>query len=194
MKIAIACDHAGFDTKLVVKKFLSDKGHEVQDFGTNSADPVDYPDFIYPAALALSEGRVDRAILTDGAGYPSAAIAAVLPGVTPAVCFDTVCASLARQHSNTNALCLGGKLIGPLLATEIVRVWLETDFLGGRYAARFEKVQKIKERHLRPPSLLPRQVVTVQDVKDAFENREPLVLNENTIITPSVLDAIRNLR
>jgi len=193
VKISIASDHAGFELKCVVKKFLEEHGDEVQDFGTNSTSSVDYADFIYPAALALSEGKVDRAVLIDGAGYPSAAIANMLYGVSAAVCFDTVCAKLARQHSNTNALCLGGKLIGSLLATEIVQVWLETDFLGGKYARRLEKVQRIEERHLRPPSLKPRKVITLGDVKAAFENREPLVMDENTIITPSVLDAIKNL-
>ena len=194
MKIAMGCDHAGFETKCAVKKFVMDKGHEVQDFGTNSADAVDYPDFIYPAALAVSEGRADRAILIDCAGYPSAAIANMLYGVSAAVCFDTVCASLARQHSNTNVLCLGGKLIGTLLAAEIARVWLETDFLGGKYAARLEKVRQIEARHLRLPNMTARKVVALQDLKDVFTNRESLILDENTIITPSVLDAIKNLR
>ncbi|MBN1901603.1 RpiB/LacA/LacB family sugar-phosphate isomerase [Candidatus Sumerlaeota bacterium] len=194
MKISIASDHAGFDMKCVVKDFLIKTGRDVEDFGTGSAESVDYSDFIYPAAEALSKGSVDRAILIDGAGYPSSGIAGLFPGVSAAVCFDTVCASLARQHSNTNALCLGGKLIGALLATEIVRVWLETEFLGGKYARRLEKTQKIKERLLRPAGLFPRKVVTLQDIRDAFENRESIVLDENTIITPSVMDAIKNLR
>ncbi len=194
MKISIASDHAGYDLKCVVKEFLVRLGHEIHDFGTNSAESVDYPDFIYPAALALSEGRVERAILIDGAGYPSAAIAGMLYGVRAAVCFDTVCASLARQHSNTNALCLGGKLIGTLLATEIVRVWLATDFLGDKYAKRLEKVGKLARIHLRPPDLKPRKLITLQDVKEAFEKKESLVMDENTIITASVSDAVRNLR
>lgn len=194
MKISMASDHAGFDMKCVVKEFLIEQGHDVEDFGTNSSESVDYSDYIYPAAAALSQGKVERAILIDGAGYPSAAIAGLLYGVSAAVCFDTVCASLARQHSNTNALCLGGKLIGPLLAKEIVRVWLETEFLGGKYARRLEKAQKLKDGLLRPMGLLPSKVVTLQDVKEAFENRQSIVLDENTIITPSVMDAIRNLR
>jgi ribose 5-phosphate isomerase B len=194
MKISLASDHAGYDLKCVVKEFLVRLGHEVQDFGTNSAESVDYPDFVYPAALALSEEKVERAILIDGAGYPSAAIASMLWGVRSAVCFDTVCAGLARQHSNTNALCLGGKLIGNLLATEIVRVWLTTDFPGGKYAKRLEKVASLARRHLRSPDLRPRKLITLQDVKEAFEKKESLVMDENTIITASVFDAIRNLR
>jgi len=194
MKISIASDHAGYDLKCIVKEFLVRLGHEAQDFGTNSAESVDYPDFIYPAALALSEGRVERAILIDGAGYPSAAIASMLWGVRAAVCFDTVCAGLARQHSNTNALCLGGKLIGSLLAMEIVRVWLTTDFLGDKYAKRLEKVARLARRHLRPPDLKPRKLITLQDLKDAFEKKESLIMDENTIITPGVSDAVRNLR
>jgi len=194
MKISIASDHAGYDLKCVMKEFLARLDHEVEDFGTNSAASVDYPDYIYPAVLALSEGKADRAVLIDGAGYPSAAIACMVYGVRAAVCFDTVCASLARQHSNTNALCLGGKLIGSLLATEIVRVWLTTDFLGDKYARRLEKVDRIARRHLRPPDLKPRKLITLQDVKEAFEKKQSLVMDDNTILTPSVLDAIRNLR
>jgi ribose 5-phosphate isomerase B len=194
MKISLACDHAGFEMKCIVKKFIIDLGHEVLDFGTNSPDSVDYPDFIYPAALTLSEGKVDRAILVDGAGYPAAAIANMLYGVYAAVCFDTVCASLARQHSNTNALCLGGKLLGSLIATEIIRVWLDTDFLGGKYERRFNKVHDIEKKHLRPPCLKPRKLITLQDLKSAVENRESIIMDESTIITPSVSDAVRNLR
>lgn len=194
MKISLASDHAGFEMKSHIKKFLEDLGHDLEDFGTNSSDSVDYPDYIYPAALALSEGKVDRAILIDGAGYPSAAIANMLYGVSAAVCFETVCASLARQHSNTNALCLGGKLIGSLLAEEICKVWLETDFIGGKYARRYEKVQKIEKRHLRPPNLKARKVITLQDLKSAVENRESIIMDENTIITPAVRDAVNNLR
>ena len=194
MKISIASDHAGFDLKCVLKDFLEKQDHQVEDFGTNSLDSVDYPDYIYPAALALAEGKVDRAVLIDGAGYPSAAIANMLYGVSAAVCFDPVCARLARQHSNTNALCLGGKLIGSLLATEILNVWLSTDFLGGKYANRLEKVHRIEARHLRPPNLKSRKIVTLQDLRAAFERREPLVLDQDTIITPSVLDAVRDLR
>jgi len=194
MKISLASDHAGFELKTELKKLLAGLGHDVQDFGTNSPDPCDYPDFIYPAALSVSEGRADRAILVDGAGYPSAAIANMLYGVSAAVCFDTVCAALARQHSNTNTLCLGGKLIGALLAAEICKVWLATDFLGGKYAQRLKKVHEIEKRHLRPPCLKTRKVITLQDLRDAVENREPLMIDEQTIITPSVLDAVRNLR
>lgn len=194
MKISLASDHAGYDLKCTVKDFLVNKGHDVVDYGTNGPESVDYSDFIYPAALALASGEVDRAVLIDGAGYPSAAIANMLYGVSAAVCFDTVCAKLAREHSNTNALCLGGKLIGSLLATEILDAWLNANFLGGKYARRADKVKEIEKRHLRPPSMKPRKVLTLDDLKTAIENRESVMLDERTIITPNVMDAVRNLR
>jgi len=194
MKISLASDHAGYDLKCEIIKFLEKQGHELMDFGTHSTESVDYPDYIYPAALALSEGKVERAILVDGAGYPSAAIANMLLGVRAAVCFDTVCARLAREHSNTNALCLGGKLIGSLLAKEIINVWLNTQFLGGKYARRLEKVSRLEKIHLKSPDIAPQKVITLQDIKEAFKDRKSIIMDQDTIITPTVLDAIRDLR
>ena len=191
MKIAIACDHAGFELKSAVAKQLSAAGHDVQDFGTNSEESVDAVDHVYPAALAISQGKADRAILIDGAGYPSGIIANLLPNVYAAVANDLFSARLSREHSNANVLCMGGKVIGGGVGEEIVRVWLKTDFLGGKYAARVQKVEKLSKKHRIGSEAAVRKVVTIQDVRDALEKKESLLMNESTILTPSVLDLIR---
>ena len=152
MRIAMANDHAGRPLKDEIKIWLTDAGHEVVDFGTHTDDAADLPDFVYPAALALSNGEVERAIFVDGVGYGSAMIANKLPKVFAAVCQDSFCAQLARSHSDTNALCLGGKIIGSALAMEIVRVWMTTDWLGTsepKYARRVQKVVDIDAKHSR---------------------------------------------
>jgi len=150
MKIAMANDHAGLSLKLEIKTWLTAQGHEVLDFGTHTDEAADLPDFVLPAVQALSKGEVDRAILVDGVGYGSAMIANKLPRVFAAVCQDSFCAELARSHSDTNALCLGGKIIGSALAMEIVRVWMTTEWLGTtepKYARRVQKVVAIDAQH-----------------------------------------------
>lgn len=151
MRIALAGDHAGFLLKEEITALLQKEEHEVVDFGPHSTDPVDLPDFVHPAARAVSDGEVDRAILVDGVGYGSAMIANKLPGVYAAVCQDPFCAGLARSHSDTNVLCLGGKIIGSALALEIVRVWLTTDFLADepKYRTRVDKVKEIATLYVR---------------------------------------------
>ena len=149
----MASDHAGFGLKLEIARWLTERGHEVVDFGTHDEQACDLPDFAYPAALALARGEVERAVLVDGVGYGSAMIANKLPGVFAAVAQDPFCAGLARSHSDTNALCLGAKIIGSALALDVVRSWMETDYLGAteaKYARRVAKVTEIAERHVRP--------------------------------------------
>ncbi len=151
MRIAMASDHAGLALKLEIAALLKAAGHEIEDFGTDTDDPADLPDHVYPAALAVAAGRADRGIFVDGVGYGSAMIANKVPGVFAAVCQDSFCAELARSHSDTNVLCLGGKIIGSALALEIVRVWMATSWLGAaeeKYARRVEKVKAIDLRHL----------------------------------------------
>lgn len=152
MKIALASDHAGFSLKSEIMARLQAEGHQIEDFGAYNEDAVDLSDHVYPAALAVGEGRVERGIFVDGVGYGSALIANRIYGVYAAVCQDPFCAGLARSHSNTNVLCLGGKIIGSALAHEVVRTWMTTDFLGDeeKYRRRVEKVREISERHLRP--------------------------------------------
>jgi ribose 5-phosphate isomerase B len=193
VKVALASDHAGFELKEILKKYILEQQHDVHDFGTNSPLPVDYPDFAYPAALSVMKGECERAILIDGAGYPSAAIANKLPGVAAAVCNDTVSARLSREHSNANVLCMGGKIIGSAVALEILRIWLEANFLGGRYANRLEKVRAIERRHLRSPGEQPMRVLALEDIKAAIVNKTPLLITKETIVTPSVLELAQRL-
>ena len=149
MHIAMASDHAGRLLKEEIKALLISKGHTVEDFGTNTDDPADLPDHVLPAALAVSSGAAERGIFVDGVGYGSAMIANKVHGVFAAVCQDSFCAELARSHSDTNVLCLGGKIIGSAIALEIVRVWMETEWLGTsepKYARRVQKVVEIDNR------------------------------------------------
>ncbi len=153
MKIALANDHAGLALKNEIVTWLTSQGHEVIDFGTGSADPADLPDHVYPAARAVATGEADRGIFVDGVGYGSAMIANKVNGVYAAVCQDSFCAELARSHSDTNVLCLGGKIIGSAIAMEIVRVWMTTEWLGTtdqKYARRVAKVVDINDKNLKP--------------------------------------------
>ncbi|MEN9740252.1 MAG: hypothetical protein RLZ72_518 [Actinomycetota bacterium] len=152
MKIAMASDHAGVPLKLEIAALVRAMGLEVVDFGTHTTEAADLPDYVYPAALAVSNGECDRGIFVDGVGYGSAMIANKIPGVFAAVCQDSFCAELARSHSDTNVLCLGGKIIGSAIALEIVRVWMTTEWLGTseeKYARRVTKVIDIDRRHVR---------------------------------------------
>jgi ribose 5-phosphate isomerase B len=150
MKIAMASDHAGLELKKTITKLLESMGHEVTDFGTHTTDAADLPDFVYPAALAVSNGECERGIFVDGVGYGSAMIANKVKGIFAAVCQDSFCAELARSHSDTNVLCIGGKIIGEAIALEIVKVWMTTDWLGAseeKYARRVKKVKEIDAKH-----------------------------------------------
>jgi ribose 5-phosphate isomerase B len=150
MKIAMASDHAGLELKKTITKLLESMGHEVTDFGTHTSEAADLPDFVYPAALAISNGEYERGIFVDGVGYGSAMIANKVKGIFAAVCQDSFCAELARSHSDTNVLCIGGKIIGEAIALEIVKVWMTTDWLGDseeKYARRVNKVKEIDAKH-----------------------------------------------
>ncbi|WP_141434490.1 RpiB/LacA/LacB family sugar-phosphate isomerase [Bacillus sp. 03113] len=151
MKIAMASDHAGFGLKEEVKELLEQQGHEVLDFGTNSTEACDLPDYIYPASLAVAKGEADRGIFIDGVGYGSALIANRIYGVNAVVCQDPFCARLAREHTDSNVLCIGGKIIASGIAIETIDVWMKTDFLSGieKYERRVKKVNEITEKHLR---------------------------------------------
>lgn len=150
MKIAMASDHAGLELKKTIAKLLETMGHEVTDFGTHTSDAADLPDYVYPAALAVSNGECERGIFVDGVGYGSAMIANKVKGIFAAVCQDSFCAELARSHSDTNVLCIGGKIIGEAISLEIVKVWMTTEWMGlteEKYARRVNKVKEIDAKH-----------------------------------------------
>ena len=140
MRIAIASDHAGFRYKKMIAEHLRAAGHEVRDFGTNSEDPVDYPDFIRPAAQAVAAGDCERGIVLGGSGNGEAMTANRLRGIRCAVAWNTESARLGRAHNDSNVLSLGQRLIAENEVLGIVDVWLSTPFEGGRHLARIKKL------------------------------------------------------
>ena len=142
MKIAIASDHAGFSYKEQIKTVLVEQGHEVRDFGTHSAQACDYPDFIRPAAEAVAAGEFERGIVLGGSGNGEAMVANKVKGIRCAVCWDLRSARLSREHNDANMLSLGERMMSIHEALEIVDLWLNTPFKGGRHAIRLEKMHK----------------------------------------------------
>jgi len=138
MKIAIGSDHAGFRYKEIIKQYLAELGHEVTDFGTDSEAPVDYPLFIRPVALAVAAGEVERGVVLGGSGNGEAMAANRVKRVRCALCWNIESARLARRHNDANMLSLGERLLTEEAALEIVRVWLDTPFEGGRHVRRIE--------------------------------------------------------
>ena len=138
MKIAIGSDHAGFRYKEIIKHLLTDRGHEVTDFGTDSEAPVDYPLFIRPVALAVAAGDCERGVVLGGSGNGEAMTANRVKGVRCALCWNVESARLARQHNDANTISLGQRMITEDVALEIVRVWLDTPFEGGRHVRRIQ--------------------------------------------------------
>lgn len=153
MKIAIASDHGGFRLKEEIIQYMAKTGIDYEDFGTYSEESVDYPDFALPVAEAVREGRFDRGILCCGTGIGVAIVANKVPGIRAAQCHDTFSARAAREHNDANILTMGQRVIGPGLAREIVRVWLEAGFSGGRHACRVEKIGAIEQKYSRSTGL-----------------------------------------
>ncbi|MCP0887414.1 RpiB/LacA/LacB family sugar-phosphate isomerase [Ligilactobacillus sp. WILCCON 0076] len=150
MKIVLASDHAGVALKAEIIDLLKEMGHEVNDLGPYNTDSVDLSDYVYPATLEVAKKHADRGIFIDGVGYGSAMIANRVYGIDAVVCQDPFCAKLARQHNDSNVLCLGGKIIGSAIALEIVRTWMTTEPLTEeKYQRRIKKVKAISEKHLR---------------------------------------------
>src|ERR1051325_10261818 len=142
MKIAVASDHAGFRYKELIKAALAGEGHEVRDFGTHSTEPVDYPDFIRPAALAVGEGLCERGIVLGGSGNGEAMVANRVRGVRCSLCWNVETARLARAHNDANVLSLGERMLTEDEALAIVRVWLSTPFEGGRHLRRIQEIDE----------------------------------------------------
>jgi ribose 5-phosphate isomerase B len=143
MKIALGSDHAGFKLKERVKSLLKELGHEVNDVGTTSEEPVDYPLFIRPAAELVARGECDRGIVFGGSGNGEAMVANKVHGVRCALCWSLESARLSRKHNDANVLSLGERLIAEDLALEIVGVWLTTEFDGGRHLRRVKMLNEM---------------------------------------------------
>ena len=142
MKIALASDHAGFEYKEQIKQLLTKLGHEVRDFGTYSAERVDYPKFIRPAAEAVARGEFERGIVLGGSGNGEAIVANKVRGIRCALCWNEESARLSREHNDANCLSLGQRLISLDMALQIVRIWLTTNFEGGRHEARIRQIEE----------------------------------------------------
>jgi ribose 5-phosphate isomerase B len=141
VKIAIGSDHAGYEYKEEIKTLLIGLGHEVEDFGTSSAQPVDYPLFIRPTAEAVARGECERGIVLGGSGNGEAIVANKVHGVRCALCWNIETARLAREHNDSNVLSLGQRMLPEELALEIVKVWLITPFEGERHARRIAMIE-----------------------------------------------------
>ncbi len=141
MTIAIASDHAGFQYKEAIKAKLLAAGHDVNDFGTNSTAPVDYPDYIRPAAEAVASGVCERGIVLGGSGNGEAMVANKVRGVRCGLAWNEESARLSRAHNDANVLSLGERMMPEDLALRIVDLWLATPFDGGRHSARIKKIE-----------------------------------------------------
>jgi len=142
MKITIGSDHAGYHYKEEIKQFLKENSHEFHDFGTDSDDSVDYPLFVRPVAKAVARGEYDRGIVFGGSGNGEAMVANRIVGIRCALCWSPESARFARKHNDANMLSLGARMVSLKEALEIVKVWLETPFDGGRHLRRIKQIDK----------------------------------------------------
>ncbi len=147
MKIAVACDHGGLNLKKEVIKYLNQSGYEVKDFGTDSTDSCDYPDYALPAAEAVASGECERGIVICSTGIGVSIVANKVPGIRCAHCHDTYCAEFTRLHNNANMLALGEKVVGAGYALKIVEIFLKTEFEGGRHQRRVDKITAIEKKY-----------------------------------------------
>ena len=143
MRIALGSDHAGYPYKARIAAWLREHGHEVEDFGTHSEEPVDYPDFIVPAARAVAERRCERGIVFGGSGNGEAIAANKIRGVRCVLCWSEESARLGRMHNDANVLSIGERLVTGEMLLRIVEVWLTTPFEGGRHVARVAKLDAL---------------------------------------------------
>jgi ribose 5-phosphate isomerase B len=146
MKIAIGCDHGGFELKEEILKYIKTlKNVEVADFGVANKDSVDYPDYGAKVSEAVSKGTMDRGILICGTGIGMSIVANRYPKVRAALCHDHFTAQMSREHNDANILVMGERVIGKGVALEIVKTWIETEFAGGRHQLRLDKITNIEK-------------------------------------------------
>lgn len=148
MKIALGADHGGFHLKEDIKKLLDSINVAYEDLGCDCEQSVDYPDYALPVAERVAAGEFDRGILICGTGIGMSIAANKVKGVRCALVHDLFSAKATREHNDSNVLAMGARVIGPGLALEIVKVWLGTEFEGGRHQNRLDKIQKIEESHV----------------------------------------------
>jgi ribose 5-phosphate isomerase B len=146
MKTGIGCDHAGLELKNEIIKLLSALGIECIDYGTNTPESVDYPDFGEKVSEAVSSGKIERGILICGTGIGMSIVANKFPRIRASLCNDLFTAQMSRRHNDANVLVLGGRIVGKDLAKEIVKTWVNTPFDGERHAGRLKKITLIENR------------------------------------------------
>ena len=144
--IAIACDHGGYALKETVKKHLLELGYEVRDFGTDSLDSCDYPDYAAPAAQAVADGTCEKGIVICTTGIGVSIVANKINGIRCALCSDILSAEMTRRHNDTNMLAMGAGIVGSNLALAIVDKWLTTEFEGGRHQRRVDNIMALEQR------------------------------------------------
>ncbi len=147
MRIAIACDHRGFEGKRKLLPMLRQNGHEIEDFGCDSPASCDYPDFALPAGRSVAEGKNDVGIFLDGSGIGMSIAANKVHGVRAALAHDEVTARRSREHNHCNVLCMGTDLLSDAQITQIVEIFLETPFGDGRHSRRIEKIKLIEQEN-----------------------------------------------
>ena len=148
VRVAIASDHAGFLLKENLKEYLDELGHDIVDLGTDSEDPVDYPLYCANVARKVVAGEAERGVVLGGSGQGEQLAANKVRGARAALCNDLFTARLSRQHNDANVLAMGGRIVAFGLAREILKLWLDTDFEGGRHGRRLEQVAAIERGEL----------------------------------------------
>lgn len=142
IKIAIGSDHGGYELKEIVKSYVEKLGYEYKDFGTNDGNSIDYPVIAKEVAKSVTDKEFDKGIIICGSGLGVAIAANKVKGVRAVTCHDSYCAKMSRLHNNANVLTMGGRVIGPDVACEIVKIWLETEFEGGRHQKRIDMLEE----------------------------------------------------
>ena len=150
MKIVIGSDHRGVEVKRRLLPLIQTLGHELLDVGAEGAESVDYPDYAYEVSKRVGTGDMDRGILICGTGLGMCMAANKVRGVRAAACQDAITAELSRRHNDANVLCLSADLLGEDQMLQMIKIWLETQFEGGRHARRIEKIAKIEAEQCRP--------------------------------------------
>ncbi len=149
MKIAIGCDHGGIVLKDAVLEVLNEKGIEFEDLGCYTTDSVDYPDYALKVAEEVSQGKADLGIILCGTGIGISIAANKVKGIRAAVAHDLFTAEMCKRHNNANILAMGGRVISPELAKQMVKIWLESDFEGGRHLNRVNKITAIEQKYFK---------------------------------------------
>ena len=140
-KIALGTDHAGYKLKEAIKSHLKTRGYEIIDYGTSNEEPVDYPDYIRPAAQSVANGESDLGIVFGGSGNGEAMVANKIEGIRCGLCWNEESARLTKEHNDANMISIGGRMVSEAEGIKIVNTWLDAEFQGGRHQARIDKIE-----------------------------------------------------